>query len=91
MKNRRLKYARIFEFPPSAVAGGVNVKIYRDMGCTVDRFGEILAYSEELIRLNTELGILRIEGTDLMIREMDGETLMITGLVRGAVYEKYER
>ena len=87
----KLKYARVFEFPPSVVAGGVNLKIYRDAGCTVDHFGEILVYREDLIRLNTELGILRIHGEDMVLREMDGETLMVAGCIHGAVYEKYER
>ena len=91
MKKRKLKYARVFEFPPSVVVGGINVKIYGDMGCTVDHFDEILVCREDLIRLDTELGILRISGEDMMIREMDEVTIMITGCIHSVVYEKYER
>lgn len=91
MKNRKLKYAEKFEFPPSVMAGGVNLSIYADAGCTIDNFGEILTYNSELLRLDTELGVLRIDGKNLMIEEMDTDTLMLTGRVTGAFYEKNER
>ena len=90
MKKRKLKYAKKFEFPPSVMTKDVNLLIYSNAGCSIDNFGEILTYTSELLRLDTEIGILRISGEHLQIEEMDEDTLMLTGSLFGVVYEKYE-
>jgi len=91
MKKRKLKYAKIFEFPPSVMAGGVNLQIYTNIGCTVENYDGILNYTSELLRLETAVGVVRMEGEDFVIREMDEDTLKVTGRIFSVVYEAYTR
>lgn len=91
MKRKKFRRAAQFEFPPSVMTKSVNLIVYADAGCTVDHYGEILTYTPELLRLDTELGVLRIAGESLLIQEMDDDTLMLTGRLGVISYENYER
>ncbi len=91
MKKRRLKSAKFFEFPPAVIAGGMSMNIYENIGAAVENYGEIMNYSETVIRIRTESGIVRIEGTGLSIMEMDADTLMASGRVNAVIYENSER
>ena len=91
MKKRKLKYAKAFEFPPSVIAGGVNLQIYTNTGCTIENYDEIITYTSELLRIDTEVGVIRIVGENLVIEEMDEDTLKVTGRIYSMEYEKYMR
>jgi len=91
VKKRKLRAAAVFEFPPSVMAGGVNISVYGNAGCSIDNFGEILTYSDQMIRLNTELGILKICGEELVIQEIDEDTMILTGRICEVGYENYKR
>ena len=88
MKKRKLKRAMFFEFPPEVVAGGMSLSIYENIGCSIENYGSILTYTEQLIRVESENWIVRIEGDRFHIAEMDDDTLMLNGCVRLVEYEK---
>lgn len=91
MKKRTLGAAAFFEFPPAVTAGGMSLYLYENIGCTVEGYGEILCYTESLLRLKTQNGILRIEGERFEIAELDCDTLMLKGRVDAFSREKDER
>lgn len=91
MKKRRLKTARFFEFPPEVVAGGMSLVIYENIGISVENYGEVLNYSETLLRFRSESGIVRIEGEGFCIKDMDTDTFMASGRIKAVIYENSER
>ena len=91
MIKRKLKTARFFEFPPEVVAGGMNLSIYENIGVSVENYGEILNYSETMLRFRTERSVVRIEGDRFCIMDMDADTFMASGSVNAVIYEKDER
>ena len=88
MKKRRMKRASFFEFPPVVVAGGMSLCLYEDLGCSIENYGEIMTYTEQLLRIGTQKGVLRIEGERFNIAEMDDDTLMLKGRVYSVGYER---
>ncbi|MBR4079421.1 MAG: YabP/YqfC family sporulation protein [Christensenellaceae bacterium] len=91
MKKRRLKTAQFFEFPPAVIAGGTSLCIYENIGVTIENYGEVLNYTEKLLRLRSEKGIIRIEGEGFCIIDMDADTLMASGQIIAVIYENSER
>jgi len=88
MKKRKMRRASFFEFPPEVIAGGMSLCMYENLGCSIENYGEILTYTETLLRLMTSCGVLRIEGERFNIAEMDDDTLMLRGCVYSAGYER---
>ena len=91
MKKRRLKTARFFEFPPEVIAGGASFSIYENIGVSIENYGEVLNYTETLLRLRTEQGIIRFEGERFCIMDMDADTLSASGCINAVIYENSER
>ena len=64
---------------------------------TMDGMGEwlsvrghrgIMEYSEHLLRLRLNKGVMRIDGKNLTLESMDGEDILITGRIGGVTLER---
>ena len=88
MKKRKMKRAAFFEFPPEIIAGGMSLCLYENLGCSIENYGGVLTYSENILRIETARGVLRIEGDRFNIEDMDDDTLMLSGCVYSVGFER---
>ncbi len=47
----------------------------------IENYKGIIEYSEELVRLSTSCGILRIKGKNLYLKQVTTENIFITGII----------
>ena len=85
---RRGELLRSFSLPESTSGSFPCVKLIGDAHIEIENHKGILELTQNLIRLHTVLGILRISGSGLEIRNADRECLLIDGCICGVVYEK---
>lgn len=92
MKRRRKRKLSnihsVFDSMPVKMLGGVNFSVYENLGCTVESYGSIIEYADQQIKLGTSAGTLVIKGENLLITEMDGYLLSVTGSVSLIGYEE---
>ena len=48
---------------------------------TIENYKGILEYGEELVRISTEAGSLRLAGRNLCLKQLSAECVVITGTV----------
>ena len=73
--------AQIFDLPAHVVAGLTRIEIIGDKGVSIENHEGILEYEENVIKINTKLGIVQIKGTNLELKNMSRNQLSIKGEV----------
>ncbi|MCI2057364.1 MAG: sporulation protein [Oscillibacter sp.] len=71
--------AELFDLPADIVAGLPHLEMIGSRQLYVEHHQGILAYSGEVIDINTARGVLRIRGIGLDLLAMTGEELRIGG------------
>ncbi len=80
-KNIQSKLIEMLELPKEV---DLDVPFFSMLGneeVTVENYKTMLEYSENIIKLNTVKGIIKIEGRNLQIKEITGEDIKINGIV----------
>ena len=72
--------------PPEAASGAVKVTVTGRKHATVEHHRGLLGYSPELIEVHGGAVRVRILGSDLLLRAMDRETLVVTGSIAAVEY-----
>lgn len=80
------KVAKMLSLP--ADMGGVStvVKIVGTEEITVDGYRGIIEYTENIVRLNTAKFIVKINGSNLTLKEAAAEFITICGVINGVEY-----
>ena len=68
------------EFPQELVFPKVTVMSNKEI--TVENYKGIIEYEENLLRVNTEVFIIKIEGAGLVIKNINDDELIINGTVK---------
>ncbi|NLK37856.1 MAG: sporulation protein YqfC [Epulopiscium sp.] len=53
----------------------------------IENYKGIMEYGEEVIRVNTAAGVLRVEGKCLLLKQLTSECIVITGGIRGVQFQ----
>ena len=53
---------------------------------TIENYKGILEYSEEVVRIGTEAGILRLQGKNLCLKQLSAECMVVTGMVESLTF-----
>lgn len=80
-KNIQSKLIEMLELPKEV---DLDVPFFSMLGneeVTVENYKTMLEYSENIIKLNTVKGVIKIEGRNLQIKEITGEDIKINGIV----------
>lgn len=79
--NKRLKnrLSDTFELPKEIVLDIPNIKMIGSMEAVVENHKGILEYSQEILRINSASGIIKILGKNLEIKEINQEDILIKG------------
>lgn len=78
------KAVRALDFPEELVYPQVIVSGNRSV--TVQNYKGLIEYGETVLRINTALFIIRMEGKGFTIKTMDDDELVITGVVEKMEY-----
>lgn len=80
MRLTRLPESTAKAFPCAALLADAHLELENHLG--------ILEFGEKLIRIHTAIGIFRVEGEGLEIRNAEQSKLLIDGKIRSIGYEK---
>ncbi len=69
----------VFELPKEIVYNLPLLSLIGNDELNIENYKGVIEYSEEKIRLNTSIGVLRIEGKRLFLKQITAETVTITG------------
>jgi len=70
-----------FELPKEVVMNLPLITLIGKEDLTIENFKSMLEYSEELLRINTTAGIVRIEGKKLALKQITSESIVIVGAI----------
>lgn len=86
---RRGKLLRILSLPESTSENFPCIRMIGDAHVEIENHKGVLELTRTVIRLHTCLGILRISGNKLEVRNADRECLLIDGCICSIEYEKH--
>ncbi len=76
------KLADSLEIPKETICQESFITLLGNREINVENFGNISKYSEEMICLKTQSGLLVIEGSALVAKTMDSEAIRIQGTIK---------
>lgn len=53
---------------------------------TIENYRGILEYSEEIVRIGTAAGVLRLQGKGLCLKQLSAECMVVTGRLESLVF-----
>ena len=82
------KIKQFFEFPDELVSKVPKLTIVGFSEMLIENYKGILEYEDFYIRINTEVGIININGFELELVQMTGEDVMVTGRIQSIEIEE---
>lgn len=79
IKNLKENIATNLDLPDEIILNVPLITILGRSKISIENFKNILEYSNEKIRINTSCGILKIEGSNLLLMELTKTKLLIKG------------
>jgi len=77
----RSQIANLFELPKEIVLNLPLISVIGNQELNVENYKSVMEYSEEVVRINTSCGVLKVEGRKLILRHMTSEAVTITGIL----------
>ena len=68
------------ELPPGTMGRGVHIELDSNREAVVDGCRGVLEYDDELVRLNTARGQVKLTGRGLVIRSLSEDQAIVSGL-----------
>jgi sporulation protein YqfC len=86
MGERLRKYtiaaAKLLDFPYDVVMDVPKITITGDLTVHIENHRGIVEYMPDKIRINSKLGLIHIYGTEMMIKEIIPERILIEGNIK---------
>lgn len=79
--NLRRALSETLDLPEEVILDVPNIRINGDTDVFIENHKGIIEYSQEMLRLSSVLGIIRINGNDIKIKEINQESILITGSI----------
>lgn len=89
--NRKTKYNRldrILEMPKEVCSNVPKITIIGFEEMIIENYKGILEYEEFFIRINTELGIININGYNLNLENMTDDDIKVSGKIESFDFER---
>ncbi|MBQ3022154.1 MAG: sporulation protein YqfC [Clostridia bacterium] len=80
-ENRAQRVADMFDLPLDVITDIPRIEIMGKSEVWVENIRGILDYNENCIKINTTIGILKIDGDELFIESISDESVSIKGTV----------
>ena len=78
--------AEELDLPGEALGGSSRVTLTARRRAVVEYHGGLLGYTGECVEVRDGPGRVRVLGSELVLRAMDRETLIVTGRISGVEY-----
>jgi sporulation protein YqfC len=79
-KNKlRSKITESLDLPKEVILDVPNIRIKGDSEVFIENHKGIIEYTKDILRLNSALGIIKINGDNLQIKEINQEDMLILG------------
>ena len=87
MKKKKLNEVKstvsdIFELPKEITLNIPKINVVGNNQMLIENHRGIIEYSPNLIRINSTIGVIRIKGEDLNLRNIGAEDIMVTGDIK---------
>jgi len=73
------KITTALELPKEVVMNLPLITLIGKEDMTIENFKGVLEYSEERIRINTSIGVVRVEGKRLLLKQITSDNIGIVG------------
>lgn len=87
-KNSISKIDRLLEMPQEVYSNVPKITITGFNETIIENFKGILEYEDYYIRINTELGIININGFELKLENMTNDDIKVTGKIESIDIER---
>ena len=77
------KTAQLFDLPGDVIAGLPRIELTCDRELRMEHHRGILSYGDQEIHISGGKLIVKVRGSGLELRAMNGEELLITGFITG--------
>lgn len=81
-QNIRKNFSSMLELPKEITLNFPLITIVGNEDFTIENHKGILEYSSGRVKLTTECGVLKIEGSGLILKEITSENLSVTGKIQ---------
>ena len=86
-RGRGARFMNSLDLPPDALGTSPYITLTGGCFAYVERHKGVLQLSPECVRLYSTCGIIRIEGKNIVAKEMDCERLKLCGNVKSVMFE----
>ena len=92
MRNRKRykkenKFNKLLEMPKEIYSNEPKITVTGFNELLIENYKCVLEYEEFYVRINTYIGIININGFNLVLNEMSEDDLLITGKIDGIDFE----
>ncbi len=92
MRNRKRykkenKFNKLLEMPKEIYSNEPKITVTGFNELLIENYKSVLEYEEFYVRINTYIGIININGFNLVLNEMSEDDLLITGKTDGIDFE----
>lgn len=81
------KISRILNFVPNTLTNDITVTIYSDYQAVISGYKRILVYDDNLLVVSDGEKNLKIMGSNLVLRDLLQDELILTGHIKAAEFE----
>ncbi len=82
------KFSEMLELPKEIVMNIPKLTLVGNGDMMLENYKGIIEYEESRIRVNTGIGVIRVTGSRLLIKEITSEDIIISGEIRGLEFIK---
>ncbi len=84
------RFDKLLEMPKEISSTDPKVTIMGFNEMLIENYKGILEYQEFFVRISTHIGIVNVNGFNLVLNEMSSEDVMITGKIESVDFESTE-
>lgn len=81
-KGVREKFTEMLELPKELVLNSPRLTMVGYNDIRIENHKGIMEFGSERVRINTGLGVVKIAGCELLIREISSEDIIISGIIK---------
>ncbi|MBZ4663136.1 MAG: yqfC [Caloramator sp.] len=89
MKNKmKRKISESLDLPKEVIMNVPYIRILGNDELQIENHKGIVEYSSDIVRLKSSIGIIKIEGKDFLIKEINPEIVVFTGKIKNLEFIK---
>ncbi|MCX7694554.1 MAG: sporulation protein YqfC [Caloramator sp.] len=90
MKNKvKNKISESLELPKEIILNIPSIKILGNDELQIENHKGIVEYSTDVVRLRSSIGIIKIEGENFIIKEINPELVVLTGKIKNLEFIRF--